>query len=64
MSERHAERVQQGEIFGYSDITDSWYRVTEWVGLGEGKIQARSKERVDSDDVPQEWLDRVDEVGR
>ncbi len=47
--------------YGYSRMTDTWYRVTEWDDLGDGKIRAKSKEPVDREDVPQEWLEATDE---
>lgn len=47
--------------YGYSRMTDTWYRVYAWKNLGDGKIQAKSKEEVSRDDVPQRWLDAVDE---
>lgn len=40
--------------YGYSDLTDTWYRVTEWedVGDGTGKMIAKSKEEVPEVAVP------------
>lgn len=51
--------------YGYSQLTDTWYRVTDWDDLGDGKIQAKSKEEVDREDVPQEWVDATEKrLGR
>lgn len=52
------------ERFGYSRLTDTWYRVTDWKDLGDGKIQAKSKEEVDRSDVPREWIEAVNERGQ
>lgn len=49
------------ERYGYSTLTDTWYRVTDWKDLGDGKIQAKSKEEVPREEVPQEWLDATEE---
>lgn len=47
--------------YGYSSLTDTWYRVTEYDDLGDGKIIAKSKEPVDREEVPQAWLDATEE---
>lgn len=51
------------ERYGYSLLTDTWYLVTDYDDLGDGKIRAKSKEAVDREDVPQEWLGAIEEVG-
>lgn len=49
--------------YAYSWVTDTWYRVPKYDDLGDGKIQAKSKEEVPRDDVPQAWLNATDERG-
>jgi hypothetical protein len=49
------------EKYGYSRLTDTWYRVTEWEDLGGGKIKAKSKKEVPREDVPQEWIEATKE---
>lgn len=48
--------------YGYSQLTDTWYRVTDWDDLGDGKIRAKSKEEVDREDVPREWIEATEEA--
>ena len=55
--------IAQGERYAYSRITESWYRVTAWKDLGDGKIQAQSKEEVPREEVPKEYLDATEERG-
>lgn len=52
---------ETGERFAYSLMTDTWYRVTEWDNLGDGQIEAKSKEEVDRSEVPQDVLDATTE---
>ncbi|ELZ05305.1 hypothetical protein [Natrialba aegyptia] len=61
-SERHEKEIEHGERFAYSRLTDTWYRVTAWTDLGEGRIQSHSKEAVDREEVPEEWTEGVEEV--
>jgi len=49
------------EQYGYSRLTDTWYRVTDWEDLGGGKIKAKSKKEVSREDVPQEWIEATKE---
>lgn len=49
--------------YAYSELTNTWYRVTEYDDLGDGKIYAKSKERVGREDVPQPWLDAIEGAG-
>lgn len=49
------------ERYAYSRLTDTWYIVHDWKDLGDGKIQAKSKEQVDREDVPKEWIEATDE---
>lgn len=41
--------------YARSPVTGRYYRVTEWVSFGDGSIQAREKEEVEADDVPERW---------
>lgn len=50
-----------GARFGYSMMTDTWYRVTEYDDLGDGQIRAKSKEKVPREEVPQDVLDATTE---
>jgi hypothetical protein len=63
MSDESGQSLGGTERYGYSRLTDSWYRVTEWKDLGDGKIQAQSKEKVPREEVPQEYLDATKERG-
>lgn len=47
--------------YGYSQLTDTWYRVSDWEDLGEGRIRAKAKEEVDRSEVPPEWIEATDE---
>lgn len=49
------------ERYGYSQLTDTWYRVTDYEDLGDDKIRAKNKEEVPREEVPQEWIDGVEE---
>lgn len=51
------------ERYGYSKITDTWYRLDDWEDLGDGKVRAKGKTEVPREEVPQEWLDATDERG-
>lgn len=46
--------------YAKSPMTGNYYRVREWDDLGDGKIKAREKEKVDREDVPGEWLEVLD----
>lgn len=52
-------RVVKECRYGYSEMTDTWYRVDDWEDLGDGEILATSKEEVPKEEVPQEWIDAV-----
>lgn len=54
------EQVETGERYAQSPITGDYYRVTQWVDHGDGKIQARQKEEVDRSDVPKQWLEALE----
>lgn len=56
-------RADGGARFAYSMMTDNWYRVTEYEDLGDGQIKAKSKEKVDREEVPQDVLDATTERG-
>lgn len=49
--------------YGYSIMTDTWYRVSEWERIDDESIRAKSKEPVEREDVPEKWLDAVTERG-
>lgn len=49
--------------YAYSMLTDTWYRVTDYDDLGDGKIVAKNKEPVDREEVPKAWLDATEERG-
>jgi len=57
------EQLDQSDTkrYGYSRLTDTWYQVTDWKDLGDGKIRAKSKEKVRREDVPQKWIEATDE---
>ena len=52
---------ETGERYAYSELTGTWYRVTEWewVDKENGKLKAKQKTEVDKSDVPQAWLVRM-----
>lgn len=52
-------RFAPDPIYALSELTDNWYRVSEWESLGDGKIQAKKKVRVDSSEVPDAWKDAL-----
>lgn len=53
---------ESGERYAKSPLTGNYYRVTKWKDLGGGKIQAQQKEQVDREDVPDEWLEVLDDA--
>lgn len=48
--------ANDGYRYGYSQMTDTWYRVTDWEYAGDGKIVAKSKTKVPKEEVPADWL--------
>lgn len=56
----NSANVETGERYAKSPMTGNYYRVTKWLDKGDGKIQARQKEPVDREDVPEEWLEVLD----
>ena len=45
-------------VYAYSRLTDSWYLVDDYERAGDdGRIVAKSKQPVDRENVPQEWID-------
>lgn len=48
--------------YGYSKLTDMWYRVYEWVEKSDGKIQSNRKEAIPRSEVPDEVLAATNEV--
>lgn len=61
-SDEHTDDVQHGIRYAKSPMTGTYYRVTAWVDHGDGKIQAREKHEVDKDEVPQVWLEEIEDV--
>jgi len=53
-------RFAEDPRYAKSPLTGSWYRVSEWEDRGGGKILAKSKEEVSRDEVPQEWIERIE----
>jgi len=53
--------VQTGERYAKSPLTGNYYRVTKWIDKGDGKIQSREKEQVDREDVPEKWLEVLED---
>ena len=49
------------ERYAYSQLTDTWYLLHDWEDLGDGQIRAKSKEPVGREEVPQQWIDGVNE---
>jgi len=49
-------------VYAYSKVTDSWYRVSEYEQKDGDKIIAKEKREVDKDDVPQEWINAIDDT--
>jgi len=44
------------EIYAYSEVTDTWYKVHDYKEAGPGgKIVANGKTEVDQEEVPEEW---------
>jgi hypothetical protein len=44
------------EVYAYSELTDTWYRVDDYEEAGpDGKIVANGKTEVDQEDVPEHW---------
>lgn len=56
-------RYARDPVYGYSEVTDTWYRVSEWEHVDGEHIRAIRKEHVDREDVPQEWVDHITENG-
>lgn len=49
------------EVYAHSELTDTWYRVTDYEEAGPGgKIVAKSKEEVDREDVPDHWVKAIE----
>ncbi|ELY68886.1 hypothetical protein [Natrinema versiforme] len=53
--------AETDDRYAYSRLTDTWYRVFDYDHVEGDKIIANSKEEVAREDVPQEWLERIDE---
>ena len=58
--------MSESQRYGYSKMTDTWYRVDEWDwhDKEKGQIRAREKTEVDREEVPQHWIDATEEVAR
>lgn len=50
-----------GDRFAKSPATGTYYRVSEWEDLGDGYIRATSKTPVPREDVPEDWLEVLDQ---
>jgi len=57
------EESELDHRYAYSQLTDTWYRVDDWEVHNEekGQIVAKSKTEVKREDVPQHWIDGVEE---
>lgn len=53
--------VENGVRYAASPITDNIYRVTDWEERGEGRIISKTKEPVDRDEVPEHWLEVLED---
>ena len=53
--------VQTGERYAKSPLTGNYYRVTRWVRLEGDKIQAKQKEEIERSEVPEKWLEVLDD---
>lgn len=53
--------VESGEIYARSPLTGAYYRVEEWVRYDDGRIQSREKTEVDRSEVPDEWLEHLED---
>lgn len=47
--------------YGYSWVTDTWYKVYDWEDREGDMILAENKEEVPREEVPQRYLDATDE---
>lgn len=47
-------------IYAKSPLTGHFYRVERWEDKGDGKIQAKEKTKVDREEVPDDWLQRLE----
>ncbi|RLM53170.1 hypothetical protein DVK02_14870 [Halobellus sp. Atlit-31R] len=63
LPDRDTGDVQEGISYAKSPATGCYYRVTRWVDHGDGKIEARQKHEVDREEVPQHWLDVLEDEG-
>ena len=61
MTQKNNTDNDSTDRYAYSQLTDTWYRVADWDDLGDGKIQAKSKEEVAREEVPQEWIEATEE---
>ncbi|TKX57576.1 hypothetical protein EXE48_17925 [Halorubrum sp. ASP1] len=61
-SEESSGEVEHGIRYAKSPTTGTYYRVTAWVDHGDGKIQAREKHEVDKSEVPEVWLEAIEDV--
>jgi len=57
------EDIETGERISRSPMTGTWYKVTKWVDLGDGKLKALEKEELPDDFVPEEVLSDSDSRG-
>lgn len=52
---------ERREIYAKSELTGNYYRVNRWDDLGDGKIQAKDKTLIEREEVPEDWLERLDD---
>jgi hypothetical protein len=53
--------AKNGDRFGYSQVSDTWYRIDEFDDHGDGKITAKSKTEIDRAEVPEACLEATEE---
>lgn len=56
-----AKSEPQDDRYAYSRLSDTWYRVFDYEYVEGDKIIANGKEEVPREDVPQEWLESIDD---
>lgn len=49
-------------IYARSPMTEQYYKVFEWDYAGEGRYVAQDKTAVERSEVPEFWLERLDQV--
>lgn len=54
-------RFAPDPVYAKSPLTGEYYRVSDYDDLGDGKIVCHEKEVVDRDEVPDRWLEALDD---